>query len=195
MVKNSRQRWIEAGYELFAAEGVNGILVEKIARVLDLNKSGFYHYFQTPDNFLNELFNHHRNVASQMAKETEHCQTLDPDYFKVVVKYKLCTLVQAQLDWEINNVLCNTVVEEVRETLERPLIPLWCKAFDLPDDPGLAHRHFTLFKNNFFGHSNTKTIKLELLHNMMIEARDVMQEIFKYSIRYKMNANVHEMVS
>jgi AcrR family transcriptional regulator len=39
--------WIKAGYKLLGTEGMDGIKVERLARILDLNKSGFYHYFGT----------------------------------------------------------------------------------------------------------------------------------------------------
>lgn len=34
---DSSQKWIEAGYELFATEGKEGVLIEKLARKLGRN--------------------------------------------------------------------------------------------------------------------------------------------------------------
>ena len=47
--------WTEAGYKLFAEEGLEGIQVERLARILQLNKSGFYHYFGDLDGYCEEL--------------------------------------------------------------------------------------------------------------------------------------------
>jgi len=41
--QNSKEKWIEAGYELFAREGLKEVRIERLARDLDLNKSSFYH--------------------------------------------------------------------------------------------------------------------------------------------------------
>ena len=43
--------WTEEGYRLFAKEGLDGIQVERLARILSLNKSGFYHYFGDLEGF------------------------------------------------------------------------------------------------------------------------------------------------
>jgi AcrR family transcriptional regulator len=48
--KNS-SAWTEVGYALFAEEGLDGIQVERLARILKLNKSGFYHYFRDLDGY------------------------------------------------------------------------------------------------------------------------------------------------
>jgi AcrR family transcriptional regulator len=52
---NFRDSWLSSGYELFAQEGPDGIQVERLARILNLNKSDFYHYFGEIENFLLEL--------------------------------------------------------------------------------------------------------------------------------------------
>ena len=49
---NNSQRWMNEGYDLFAREGPEGIQVERLARVLGLNKSGFYHHFGDRNTYL-----------------------------------------------------------------------------------------------------------------------------------------------
>ncbi|HMG91387.1 MAG TPA: helix-turn-helix domain-containing protein [Chryseolinea sp.] len=44
--------WLKAGYKLLGREGMEGVKIERIARVLNLNKSGFYYYFKTMEGFL-----------------------------------------------------------------------------------------------------------------------------------------------
>lgn len=46
MKNNSEHTWIEAGYEQFAAEGLEGIQVERLARITGLNKSGYLPLFR-----------------------------------------------------------------------------------------------------------------------------------------------------
>ena len=50
---NTSQKWIEAGYERFAHEGPHGIQVERLARIIGVNKSGFYHYLVIMKSLLN----------------------------------------------------------------------------------------------------------------------------------------------
>jgi hypothetical protein len=41
--KNSIRTWLEAGYDQFADEGLEGLQIERLSRITNLNKSGYYH--------------------------------------------------------------------------------------------------------------------------------------------------------
>ena len=47
--------WIRLGYQLFSENGTNGLVVEKMALKLKVNKSSFYWHFKTKTDFLNEI--------------------------------------------------------------------------------------------------------------------------------------------
>ncbi|WP_103070414.1 TetR/AcrR family transcriptional regulator [Aquimarina sediminis] len=47
--------WIKLGYTLFAEQGISGIVVEKMAKKLNCNKSSFYWHFKTKKVFINEI--------------------------------------------------------------------------------------------------------------------------------------------
>ena len=50
-----KEDWIILGYKLFSEKGINGIVVEKMALKLNVNKSSFYWHFKTKKDFLNEI--------------------------------------------------------------------------------------------------------------------------------------------
>jgi AcrR family transcriptional regulator len=50
-----KKDWIQLGYKLFSEKGINGIVVEKMALKLNVNKSSFYWHFKTKKDFLNEI--------------------------------------------------------------------------------------------------------------------------------------------
>lgn len=50
-----KEDWISLGYKLFSENGINGIVVEKMALKLKVNKSSFYWHFKTKKDFLNEI--------------------------------------------------------------------------------------------------------------------------------------------
>ncbi len=50
-----RQDWINLGYKLFSEHGISGIVVEKMATKLNVNKSSFYWHFKTKKEFVDEL--------------------------------------------------------------------------------------------------------------------------------------------
>ena len=47
--------WINLGYRLFSEQGVSGIIVEKMAKTLKVNKSSFYWHFKTKKAFIEQL--------------------------------------------------------------------------------------------------------------------------------------------
>lgn len=44
--------WVKLGYELFAQQGISGIVIEKMAKKLTCNKSSFYWHFKTKSDFI-----------------------------------------------------------------------------------------------------------------------------------------------
>ena len=51
----TKQDWIFLGYKLFSEQGISGIIVEKMAKLLKVNKSSFYWHFKTKKDFINEI--------------------------------------------------------------------------------------------------------------------------------------------
>ena len=53
----TKQDWIQLGYKQFAEHGIKGIVVEKMASILSVNKSSFYWHFKTKKYFVEEIIN------------------------------------------------------------------------------------------------------------------------------------------
>ena len=80
--------WIKAGYKLLGKEGVDGVKVERLARILQLNKSSFYHYFGNMKTYLRSLLEYHVEMAKGIAPEIAGCENLDPDLLLLMIKHK-----------------------------------------------------------------------------------------------------------
>lgn len=50
-----KEDWIVLGYKLFSEKGISGIVVEKMALKLKVNKSSFYWHFKTKKDFISEI--------------------------------------------------------------------------------------------------------------------------------------------
>ncbi len=50
-----KEDWINLGYRIFSEQGVTGIVVEKMAKKLNVNKSSFYWHFKTQKDFIENL--------------------------------------------------------------------------------------------------------------------------------------------
>ncbi len=51
----TKEDWVSLGYRIFSEQGEPGIIVEKMAKKLKVNKSSFYWHFKTRKEFINEL--------------------------------------------------------------------------------------------------------------------------------------------
>ena len=80
MVSKNELPWIEAGYELFAAQGPDGLRVETLARKVGISKSSFYHHFADIDVFTERLLEWHLDRAVEIAGRARDCRTFDPDF-------------------------------------------------------------------------------------------------------------------
>src|SRR5688500_11665978 len=89
--------WTEVGYNIFAEEGLDGIQVERLARILQLNKSGFYHYFGDLEIFFEELVKLHYAKAEIFFAELRDIKTIDPEYLCLLVKHKISNMFHMQL--------------------------------------------------------------------------------------------------
>lgn len=77
-----KQDWINLGYKLFSEQGVSGIIVEKMALELKVNKSSFYWHFKTKKEFIEQL------TLFWISKETEQIINLTNDKNTTLAKFK-----------------------------------------------------------------------------------------------------------
>ncbi|WP_062058831.1 TetR/AcrR family transcriptional regulator [Aquimarina longa] len=62
--------WIQLGHKLFAEQGISGIIIEKMAKKLNCNKSSFYWHFKTKKEFIEQV------ISFWIAIDTEQIITL-----------------------------------------------------------------------------------------------------------------------
>ncbi|WP_417858769.1 TetR/AcrR family transcriptional regulator [Xanthomarina gelatinilytica] len=53
-----KKDWLKLGYKIFSEKGVSGIVVEKMSKTLNCNKSSFYWHFKTKKEFIREMVNY-----------------------------------------------------------------------------------------------------------------------------------------
>lgn len=181
----STQRWIEAGYELFASDGPDGVQVEKLARKLDLNKSGFYHHFGDRDVFFSMLMEHHYLVNGHFYNEILSLKRFDPDYINLLIKYKTAICVQAHLKKNVSNTVYKE--EYLRNKLrnDKAVVPLWAAYLNIPDNQVLAQELWEIIRDVFFMRFNRNNLSYELIHTLVYEFAQVV-EVLKH---YDRNSN------
>ena len=175
----NRTRWIEAGFELFAHEGHEGIQVERLARILELNKSGFYHYFGTIENYLKALMRHISKQADMIIAETKASKSFDPDFLNVLIRNKLTIMATMQLVRNRNVPVFKESFREVTQKIDNALLPLWSVHIGVTKNPPLALRYFEMIRDMFFARITFDALHYDFLHAMATEAKSIIQELTK----------------
>jgi AcrR family transcriptional regulator len=60
---NTREKWLDAGLRVLAAEGAGGLRIDRIAARLKLSKGSFHHHFSGADGYKRELLAHFEAMA------------------------------------------------------------------------------------------------------------------------------------
>jgi AcrR family transcriptional regulator len=187
MSKIKIEAWTKAGYKLLGKEGIDGIKVERLARILQLNKSGFYHYFGSMKVYLKSLLQYHVDMAKVIAIEIAACESLDPDLLHLMVKHKGFFLVESQLLLKSKPAYFNAEVLEASKIINKELLPLWRKDTQLPQDPELALSYLNIILHFFYARINSDNLSYPFLHSLTFETEEVLNKVMdeKYVLASK----------
>lgn len=175
--ENSATKWLETGYTLFAREGPDGVQIEKIARLLALNKSSFYHYFGTLEIFYELLVQHHCNRFDVVMKDAQRAESLDPDYLDTIVKHKVTFMFQMQLTRHKSNTLFSKACLRVNQKIDQSIILLWNKHLGLIDNDDLSLLLLGFVRDSFYARVSFENFNYYFLHELVSGAKRIVEEI------------------
>jgi len=130
--------WTQQGYELFAEEGLDGIQVERLARMLHLNKSGFYHYFGDMEVYWTTLLEYHKQLAEVYFDDIRMIDTIDPQLFHIMVDRKVSIMFQMQLVRCSKNHTLYNVATLIDQKEEKLIEELWSEYLGFVENPKLS---------------------------------------------------------
>ena len=113
----TKEDWIILGYKRFSENGIAGIVIEQMAKKLEVNKSSFYWYFSTKKIFVQEIINfwenentldiiNHVNSAKSPRSRFENI-----DFIFYLKKY-------AKSNKELNNLIINIDNQRMQYTAD-----------------------------------------------------------------------------
>jgi len=172
---NNSQAWIKAGYDVFAREGYEGVHVERIARILNLNKSGFYHYFHSRFIFFEHLIQHHYDRVALMVQDIENVHTFDPDYLEVMINHQVTVMFNKQLIQSRHSGLFEEALCLVNDMTDRATVPLWASFLSMSDQPELALRYFQLIRDVVYARITWDNFNPEFLRGIASEAKAIIE--------------------
>jgi AcrR family transcriptional regulator len=174
-LKNSSV-WTEEGYRLFSREGLDGIQVERLARILGLNKSGFYHYFGDLEGFCSELVSLHKKKVGNFLQEVAETKKLDPDYLYLLIKYSETVIFQVQLTRSLNH-LFSEASRWVDQKVDTAIRRLWSDFIEVPNDSDGGMRYYAIVRDMFYTRISFQNLNYTFLHNLVKDAKAIMNEI------------------
>lgn len=169
--------WTEQGYSLFAGEGLDGIQVERLARILQLNKSGFYHYFGDLEGYCEEIVKLHHDKVDHFLEDVGKVNKVDPDYLLVLVKHATTVMVQVQCTRHKHCQSLYQASEVVDRKLNSAVQELWSDYLDVTNNPDLVIRYFSLVRDMFYTRISFENLNYPFLHNMAAESRQLVAQL------------------
>lgn len=148
-MSNTKELWIDAGYEVFASEGPEALKVEKLARRVGVNKSSFYHFFADLEVFIEELLKHHFSQAMIVVQKESEAKT-QAELVGILMDHKLDLLFNRRLRIHREVEAYNKCFEEINQYSIPALLPLWAKIIGLEERGSLAKMVLMLSVENFF---------------------------------------------
>jgi len=177
MSKIKTEAWVKAGYKILGEEGIEGIKVERLARTLELNKSGFYHYFGSMNNFLQELLCYHVSEAKLISQEISECANLDPDLLLLIIRRKAFFLVESQFLIRCKPSQFGSQLDEASKIVNKEILPLWRTATQLPEDITAALAYLNIIHHFFYATIDSDKMNYMSLHSLAIQTNDVLNKV------------------
>ena len=169
--------WTEAGYEVFASEGLKGIQVERLARIVQLNKSGFYYYFGDLEGYCVELLKMHEKKVNIFLGSINQLKKLDPDYLLLLIEHAPTVMFQVQLTRHKEIHSFYQASEKVDHLVNIAVRSLWHEFLGINGSPDLAMRYFHIVRDMFYTRISFQNLNYQFLHNFVTEAKSLIDEI------------------
>jgi AcrR family transcriptional regulator len=180
-MNDNREKWVKEGYSLFAKEGTAGLQVERLARIIGVNKSGFYHHFGDREGYLEELTKYHEKLKKKFSSEITHLKQFDPDYFEMLIKFKDSFFVDMHLGrYKVNSKL-NGTLNSVGPINEMKIIPLWKEYINVTDNPELAFEIWNMVRDAVFLRLTYNDMNVDSITRAIKDIRGIFERLNKVS--------------
>jgi len=179
--QNSLHTWIEAGYDQFAAEGLEGLQVERLARITGLNKSGYYHYFGDRDTFLEKLMDHHLQLAIAYTSELKQIRQFDPEYMELLIKYAKPVMFTDQLVRNRGVQLLANTHRLINDMVDPVLSKLFADFIGFRDHMEFSAKYYNQVRYMFHAQITPDQMNYAFLRDFLYDAKEVIQRAVQFA--------------
>lgn len=170
--KGSYKIWMDTGYGIFCKEGPSGIVVERLARDLNKNKSGFYHFFGDREDFFETMMKEHLERADQIADSIRRIGTFDPDFYQIMMDHKEPVLFQMQLVKNRETELYASTFQQFNSKIVGAVIPVWSDYLQVPCD--VASSIWTITRDSFYARITEENFHSRFIQDLVKEVKRLM---------------------
>ena len=177
-ISTKQLSWIDKADEVFSKEGPSGLKVERLAKLVEKNKSSFYHHFADLEVFTEILLDYHLEQAVILAEKEAKCSGEDA-FITLMMEHKQDLLFSRQLRIhreipEFEKCFCTT-----NEMSMPNFIPVWSQMIGLEANQKLAGTVLRLSIENFFLQITEDTLNPEWLCAYIANIRNMVHEFDK----------------
>jgi len=176
MLKDTRTPWILAGYELFAKEGPKGLKIEVMSRMVNKNKSSFYHHFADLEVFTEFMLKYHLEKAKIIAERGSNCKNVIPQLINLFLEFKEDLFFNRQLRINRNDIEFKDCFEKTSKLVGDAMAGIWGEAIGLADNSSLAKIILSLSMDNFFLQITEETFSREWFSTFMDDINELVRE-------------------
>jgi AcrR family transcriptional regulator len=148
-----------------------------MARLLGVNKSGFYHYFGDREIFFFELMEHHCRVTEEFTNEIRLLKNFDPDYYLLLIRFQLSLFFQMQLRLHMQIPMYREVFNRVKEINDKAIVGIWSEYLKIPNDPLLALQIWEILRDVFFLRVTRENMNVEFIRNLVVKFKDIVEKL------------------
>lgn len=149
-MNDSKELWIQVGYETAALKGLQAIKIESLAKKVGISKSSFYHHFADLELFTEYLLKHHIGQSYLMAEKERQAKNIFPELIEVLLEHKIDLLFNRQLRINRNHLAFEAVLAKSNAIVGNSFVMVWVKDLNLQLKPKQLEAIFELALENFF---------------------------------------------
>jgi len=155
---DTKDIWIETGYEIFAQYGASKLKIETLAKKVGISKSSFYHHFVNLELFIEDLLNYHIKQSYIIADKERNAKRINPDLIDILVEHKTDLLFNRQLRINRDLKLYFEILNKSDQIVGSAFVMPWIKDLNLQLTQKQLQGIFELALENFYLQINLKNL-------------------------------------
>lgn len=172
--KGSYQQWMDTGYAVFSEEGPFGIQIERLARELGKNKSGFYHFFGDRENFIELLMKEHLGRLDLLSYQIRRIKHFDPEYLDFLMANRETVLFQMQLVRNRENPLFGNTMEQFSARVTSAVLPVWSNY--LGTSVTVSGKLWGIIRDTFYSRVTSDSFNFEWMSELSKEVKNLIKK-------------------